>query len=135
MIPDFDQNGYLPPGVHPATIEEIASRFGWQSEPRQVQMDSLHWLLEAAKRARILRIVIDGSFTTDRLEPNDVDCALLLEPDSPPGLEAEIEILVGLPFLQVFVLRNPAFDPFVDGVFGKDRRNIGKGVIEVIAWN
>jgi hypothetical protein len=29
VIPDFDQDGYLPPGVHPATIDEIAERFGW----------------------------------------------------------------------------------------------------------
>jgi hypothetical protein len=53
VIPDFDQDGYLPPGVHPATIDEIAERFGWQSEPRQVQMESLDWLLEAARQARI----------------------------------------------------------------------------------
>jgi hypothetical protein len=25
MIPDFDDNGYLPAGIHPASLEEIES--------------------------------------------------------------------------------------------------------------
>jgi hypothetical protein len=28
LIPDFDVRGYLPPGIHPATVEEIEVRFG-----------------------------------------------------------------------------------------------------------
>jgi hypothetical protein len=135
LIPDFDQNGYLPPGVHQATIDEIAERFGRQSELRQVQMESLQWLLEAARKLPIRRIVIDGSFTTDRHEPNDVDCALLLDVVYPPELEDELEPLKNLPYLQVMALNNPAFDLFVDKVFSRDRRNIGKGIIEVVSWN
>ena len=38
MIPDFNDHGYLPPGIHPATLEEIAARFGEESELRRVQM-------------------------------------------------------------------------------------------------
>ena len=46
MIPDFNHNGYLPPGIHPATIDEIAARFGSEPELRRVQMDSLRWMIE-----------------------------------------------------------------------------------------
>jgi hypothetical protein len=134
LIPEFDRYGYLPSGLHDATIQEIAERFGRQSEIRQVQMESLHWLLDAARRVRILRIVIDGSFTTDRLEPNDVDCALLLDPDSSAELRVEIEALEDIPFLQVLVLDGLAFDQVVLEFFGTDRRNIEKGVIEVKSW-
>jgi hypothetical protein len=28
MIPAFNDNGYLPPGVYPATLAEIEARFG-----------------------------------------------------------------------------------------------------------
>jgi hypothetical protein len=38
MIPEFDERGYLPPGLHRATLEEIQQRFGRQSELRRVQM-------------------------------------------------------------------------------------------------
>src|SRR5438552_462177 len=28
MIPELNEAGYLPPGIHPATLEEVAARFG-----------------------------------------------------------------------------------------------------------
>jgi hypothetical protein len=28
MIPDLNEVGYLPPGIHPATLEQISARFG-----------------------------------------------------------------------------------------------------------
>ena len=44
MIPAFADTGYLPPGVHPATLEEIEARFGRESEVRLAQMESIRWL-------------------------------------------------------------------------------------------
>ena len=41
-------------------------------------MDSLRWLVDLARRAGVLRLVINGSFVTDVFEPNDVDCVLLI---------------------------------------------------------
>src|SRR5437588_2868820 len=77
MIPDFDDNGYLPAGIHAAGLGEIALRFGHEPELRRVQVDSLRWLVDLAKRVGVQRIIVNGSFVTDKWEPNDVDCALL----------------------------------------------------------
>ncbi len=74
MIPAFNDKGYLPPGLHQATVKEIHARFGRDSGLRRVQMESLRWLVELARRAGARRIVVNGSFVTDKLEPNDVDC-------------------------------------------------------------
>jgi hypothetical protein len=74
MIPPFDDNGWLPPGVHPATLEEIDARFGQLSELRRVQMESVRWMVELALRAGAERIVLNGSFVADIIEPGDVDC-------------------------------------------------------------
>ena len=53
MIPEFNDDGYLPPGLHRATLEEIAARFGRETELRRVQMESLGWLVDLAQpRAR-----------------------------------------------------------------------------------
>ena len=41
MIPPFDSTGYLPPGVHQATLAEIDAHFGRASELGGVQMESL----------------------------------------------------------------------------------------------
>jgi len=96
MIPYCNDDGYLPPGIHRATLEEVASRFGQESELRQVQMPSLRWLVDLAHRAGVQRIVVNGSFVTDKLEANDVDCVLLVGADFPRDPAAEAELLAGL---------------------------------------
>lgn len=80
MIPAFDAEGFLPPGVHRATLDEIRGRFGGPSEIRRAQMESIGWMIDLAARAGVLRIILNGSFVTDIIEPNDVDCVLLIGP-------------------------------------------------------
>jgi hypothetical protein len=50
MIPPFDDSGFLPPGVHSATLAEIRGRFGGPSEIRRAQMDSIGWMIDLAAR-------------------------------------------------------------------------------------
>lgn len=132
MIPDFDDDGHLPPGIHGATLAEITERFGTESELRRVQMESLGWLVEIARRAGVLRIIVNGSFVADAYEPNDVDCALLIGSDYPANSAADAELQDGLPFIQAELLTQDAFDYYVNTVFGSDRRGLAKGVIEVL---
>ena len=63
VIPGFDDQGYLPAGVHVASLDEIAERFGNESELRQVEMDSIRWLVDLAFRAGVVRIILNGSCT------------------------------------------------------------------------
>jgi len=132
MIPDFNEHGYLPAGVHPASLDEIEDRFGRQSEIRQVQMESLRWLTELAKKAGVQRLIINGSFVTERLEPNDVDCVLLAGKESSRNKIAEKELLAGLPFLEIALIGQDDFDFMVDTVYASDRQRIPKGVVEVL---
>jgi hypothetical protein len=132
MIPNSNDEGYLPPGIHPATLEEIASRFGQDSEIRRAQMQSLRWLVDLAWRARAKRIVVNGSFVTDKLEPNDVDCVLLIGPDFPRDAMAEAELLVGLPFINFELADLEAFQHLTERTFATDRNLVPKGMVEVI---
>jgi hypothetical protein len=97
VLPDFNDDGYLPPGVHLATFDEVAVRFGEESELRRVQLESLRWLIDLARRAGVLRLIVNGSFVTDVFEPNDVDCVLLVDREFPRDPIAEIELKQGLP--------------------------------------
>src|SRR5207253_10213575 len=101
MIPAFDEHGYLPRGVDPATLDQVEVRFGCESELRRVQMESLRWLVDLARRAGVARLVINGSFVTDVFEPNDVDCVLLIGTGFPHDKVAETELIAGLPFLEL----------------------------------
>ncbi len=131
MIPPFDDSGYLSPGIHPATLEEIAARFGSATELRRVQMESIRWMVDLARRAGVRRIVLNGSFVTDIMEPNDVDCVLLASPTLKD--EAAEEQLQGvLPYLDIDLVRPDDFDYLVNRFFAFDRLQGVKGMIEVI---
>jgi hypothetical protein len=132
MIPPFNEHGYLPPGVHKATIEEVAERFGWQSQIRRDQMESLRWLMSALKQLHVQRLVLNGSFVTAEPNPNDVDCVLLLDPDHPRDYTAEEDLSEELPFLEIELADPVDFERLVGKFFATDRHFNPKGMIEVL---
>ena len=132
MIPPFDDNGFLPPGIHPATVDEIADRFGREPEVRRAQMESIRWLVEIAQRAGIEKIVLNGSFVTDQYEPNDVDCVLLVDRAARLDRGAMDELVIeGLPFLEINIVEQTEFD-LLTQYFATDRFRSRKGMLEVI---
>ena len=132
MIPPFEERGWLPSGIHAATLVEIEARFGRQSELRRVQMESVRWMIDLARRVGVQRIVLNGSFVTDIMEPNDVDCLLLIGTGPTIDQAAEGELLKGLPFLDILLVRQQEFEYFVNRFFAVDRSWSAKGMVEVI---
>jgi hypothetical protein len=132
MIPPFDELGRLPSGIHAASLDEIASRFGQMSEIRRVQMESVRWFVGLAVRAGAERIILNGSFVTDIMEPNDVDCVLLFRPGGHKDLVAIRELKAGLPFLDIAMAAPKRFDQYVQELFAADRHGVPKGMIEVV---
>ena len=72
MIPDFESDGLLPPGIHWATWKEISDRFG-TNEHRRSLMAGLKAALTSLRKAGCLTVYIDGSFVTSRETPVDFD--------------------------------------------------------------
>lgn len=72
-IPDLNTKGELPPGVYVVTIEEVDRTFGQSSDRRRLLMSGLKNAIEIFKRADVPRIFVDGSFTSDKEEPDDID--------------------------------------------------------------
>ena len=95
-------------------------------------MESVRWMVALAIRAGIRRIVLNGSFVTDKVDPNDVDCVLLIEPGVPADASAEVELTAGLPFLEMKLVGEREFEIYVNQIFGTDRMGSAKGVVEVI---
>ncbi len=75
-LPAFNEEGDLPPGVHPARLQEVLERFGLGSVQRRAVAERLSRLYQLVASARF---VIFGSFVTAKAEPNDVDIVLLME--------------------------------------------------------
>jgi len=132
VIPPFNEHGYLPPGIHSATLDEVESRFGCGSELRRVQLESLRWLVDLAGRAGAVRLIINGSFVTDVIEPQDVDCVPLIGDGFPQDPAAEAELIAGLPFLELSLVSQSDFNVLVNEFFATDRNAIGKGMVEIV---
>jgi hypothetical protein len=132
MLPPFDDYGNLPPGIHPSTLDEIVQRFGSGSEERIVQIKELVQFIDWARNAGIRRIIINGSFVTGKLRPNDVDVIVLPGPDYPKEKPlGDSEVL--WPFLQVIVAADDEdMSNWAVKDFGTDRQNRSKGVVELI---
>jgi hypothetical protein len=131
LIPPLNELGYLPPGVHRATLEEVLDRFGHGSEQREAQAQSLLWLLPLCRDAGVARLLINGSFVTGATDPNDVDCVLLVPDDFDESTPAGERLQIGLPFLEIKLADQPVYDWFASTLFAFDRAMIGKGVVEV----
>jgi hypothetical protein len=72
MIPEFNPDGNLPPGVYWATWQEFATRFG--TTPRRQQLlKGLRSAIDSLSKAGCQTIYIDGSFVTKKENPNDFD--------------------------------------------------------------
>ena len=82
-------------------------------------------------RGRRRRLVINGSFVTDVLEPNDVDCALSIGPSFPEDKEAEAELLAGFPFLEDLKWSRISAPIQVETFVATDRHRHHMAMIEV----
>jgi hypothetical protein len=92
-LPDFTEDGLLPPGDYELTLEELAeSRLvegpddherypNWDKTWRRRLVENLGVMVRQLWQVGISNIFIDGSFTEDKQRPNDIDgyfeCELL----------------------------------------------------------
>ena len=72
MIPDFDIDGLLPPGIHWASWQEFYDRFGI-NDHRRLLLSGLQQALMSLKTAGCSTVYIDGSFVTSKETPEDFD--------------------------------------------------------------
>ena len=96
MIPEFRSDGYLPEGLHIASEAEVTFRFGSSSPRRRRLALRLRRWIELARKVKALRLLIDGSFVTNKHEPNDIDAVILLPEDFQHQIEQEMEPAIEL---------------------------------------
>jgi len=110
-LPEFNDVGDLPAGVHEASLVEIVARFGTGSDQRKRIARRLERIYQIAlETGHLARFVVFGSFVTDKHEPNDVDVFMIMDDNFDMGL------LVGEPRL-LFVDHGTAQDHFGASVF------------------
>ncbi len=81
-LPPFNEFGDLPEGVHAVSMGEAAARFGSGSAQREAVAARLRSILELALTTGALdRLIVFGSYVSDKAEPNDVDVILVMRDD------------------------------------------------------
>lgn len=82
MIPLFTDDGFLPPGVHTATLVEFEERFvsSTSSARRRELFQRLkEVILDAWRTSFVLHVYVAGSFVTAKPDPNDFDCLIVTD--------------------------------------------------------
>lgn len=77
QIPNFDEHGCLPPGIYNASIDEVVKRFGGSKSLKRSQLTKNLKLFYNFARHHANEIYIDGSYTTSKLAPKDVDILII----------------------------------------------------------
>lgn len=86
-LPNFDDEGDLPLGVHPASLAEVLERFGSLGAGRigiGLRLKRINDVAHATGHVR--RFVVFGSFVTAKEHPNDVDVFLVMDNAFDPAL-------------------------------------------------
>ena len=83
-IPDLNSHGLLPSGVHDCSIPEIEAQFGWNGHRAGLLSDFKICFKNEIHVNFPYPLFFDGSFVTDKENPDDIDVVLDLcnVPDS-----------------------------------------------------
>ncbi len=90
MIPELDERGSLPPGIHHATWTEIVTRYATSTHRRDL-LDGLLDALRSLKAAGCATAYIDGSFVTAKANPDDFDACWESAGVVPSRLDSELQ--------------------------------------------
>ena len=89
----LNEKGFLPPGIHSLTIQEIGSIFGsfQVTERRPRLFKKLVELVEQIGSYEFIRyIIVDGSFVTNKDKPSDIDLIIVVDPEAIERLQTEM---------------------------------------------
>lgn len=126
VIPEFSELGYLPPGVYETSWREFLRRFAFN--PHRLRLATgLAAALRKLGKAGCRRVVIGGSYVTNKEDPNDFDGCYddfnldhsILDPLFAENANQQPAILGG----QLFNIAS------YEGFFQTDRENRPKGVV------
>ena len=135
MLPEFNKKGYLPPGLHRSNFTEVRQRFG-NTDKRQDLLRNLHNFVNVARKVGAIKLILDGSFVTDKKEPNDID-AILVVPDDFNTTTREAHILLESKIrfnIHLFPVRkndNEFLQQWIE-FLGHDRNGEPRGLVEVL---
>ena len=143
-LPEFNEQGDLPAGLHPANLAEVVARFGEGTQARQhATALLLHVHSLASATGKLSRFVVFGSYITTKPDPRDVDVVLVMSDDFSLSTcdsqtqvlfdhrRAETELGASVFWLCPSVLLRGTLDEFLRG-WGIKRDLSVRGIVEIV---
>lgn len=140
-IPCLNKNGFLPVGLHLATLAELAERFGESTAIRRALLERFLSFVELARHVGARRMFVAGSFVTDSPEPGDVDIVIwlsdqfheLVDAGDDKALGLELRLLTREPKEAFGVFDEEGWQAWVDFFsLVRGRNDLRRGLVEVI---
>lgn len=139
MIPDFDENGNSPPGVHFCDWSEFKERFGYTLE-RSNMILGLEEVMTFLQQAGCRTCYVNGSFVTSEEFPRDFDMCWdqddvdidYLRKNAPLILNFSKSTMQKARYGgEIYPSDQPIDDIFTIDFFQRDRRYKKKGIIGI----
>ena len=132
MIPKRRSDGTLPPGVYQATIAEILAAYPPVNQQRQILNDSLQRAVEELRKLDpSLVIFVDGSYVTQKAEPNDVDLLVVTTRFSARRIIGYLDQVCPVEAVSLDITVEPALPSIVFDLLTETRRGRRKGIIQL----
>lgn len=95
VIPNFNGDGYLPDGVYPCGEEGLYFHFV-ELYPGPITRQEIFdgftkWRTQVQPLIKAIRLWVDGSFVTNKLDPRDVDVVSFCDTDYYNTLDKELQ--------------------------------------------
>ena len=139
-IPEFTQDGLLPPGIHSCTFHEVQSRFGFTLTRVAIALGLRQMIHNLPDGSAVKHIITDGSFVQNVANPTDVDVVLVVESlkDGDPGqlllswIARRHLDLKAMDQLDVYVADEQTVREYWLGKFGSTRDGRSKGMLKIV---
>jgi predicted nucleotidyltransferase len=130
-IPDLLPNGLLPEGVHDATSADVRERFGrFRETAKRVELQTVldAFLAEAQASGLVEATIVNGSYTTGKAQPEDIDIIVVLR----QGVDLAAELRPDQYNVRVATSAPETLRPLVD-FFAEVKQQPGlrKGMVKV----
>lgn len=133
MIPPRRPDGTLPPGIYRATIEELLAACPPVNEQRRILNDSLQRAVEELRKLDpSLEIYVDGSYVTNKAEPNDVDVLIVATHFSARRLIHHLDQACPVEAVSLDINVEPGLPSVVFDLFTETRGGVSKGIIQLV---
>lgn len=134
-IPAFNKRGTLDKGIHECASEEFFERFCYGTNTvRSNYKVVLEQLFAFAISRNAKSIIIGGSFITNKLKPNDLDCLLIVPNEDCCNIQTNELLSMEECDLDILLVNENCRDSIYTflNMFSKDRLSLDVGMVEIV---